>query len=262
MNKSLLTCAMGAAALAASGCAYQGSSHHGNSWSSFSAPSHQTRQHRAYRPAGYHQRQVGGTRMELDIGAEEFNSGSLIDGGLVVGPNTYNQVDYKDAYKRGYRASVGLARDIRPNTAFTAKGFYKEAEAEDAFAVANNGGAVNSSFTDYKSYGAELGLRQYLGGRSGFRPFVGGTIGAAYIDDINLEGPGVAGPLNEGGWVPTASATGGVELPFSQSASFALESGIRWTGSQDRTAIAAAAGFTEAGDTTSIPVTLRGRFRF
>ena len=49
---------------------------------------------------------------------------------------------------------------------------------------------------------------------------------------------------------------------MSPSASFALESGIRWTGSQDRTAIAAATGFGEAGDTTSIPVTLRGRFRF
>lgn len=263
MKKSLLTCAIGAAAMAASGCAYHGSSHNsGSSWSSFSYPAAQTHQ-RAYRPGGYAQRQVGGTRFELEIGAEEFNGGEMIANGTAIGPTTYRQVDYKDAYKRGYRASAGLSRDIRPNTAFTAKGFYMEAEGEDPFVIADDVVPLSGRFTDYKSYGAEIGLRQYLGNSAtGLRPFVGGTVGAAYIDDIDVVAIGIGGPLNEAGWVPTASATGGFELPVSPSASFALESGLRWTGSQDRTAIASAAGFADAGDTTSIPVTLRGRFRF
>ncbi|MEM9600142.1 MAG: hypothetical protein AAF926_03890 [Pseudomonadota bacterium] len=258
MKLNRLLCAAGALSLAATGCAYQGGSYGHSSWS---APTYSS--YGAYSaPRYYGAGNVGGTRVEFEASYEDFIDGEIIDGD-VVGGTTYNQVEYKDAYKPGYRLSAGLARDFSPSTTVTAKGFYKSAEAEDPFVIGNNGGNVMGGFTDYESYGAELGLRKYLGPQipSRMRPYLGASVGAAYIDDIAITGVN-AGPLNEGGWVPTASGTAGLELPMSPSASFALESGIRWTGSQDRTAVASAAGFTDDGSKMSVPVTLRGSFRF
>lgn len=267
MNKhTLLISAIGAAAMAASGCAYQGSSGYG-SYGAYPA-SYQTQQtsyapRAAYRPGLQRTAYVGTTRIEVEASREEFIDGEIINGETIGGVN-YNQVEYSDAYKPGYRYAAGLARDINPQTTVLAKGFYKKAEGEDPFVVGTTGiGNVNGRFSDYKSYGAELGLRRYFGApvQSRLRPYLGATAGAAYIDDINLIGPS-GGPLNEAGWVPTASGMAGFEMPFTPRASFALESGVRWTGSQDRTAVASAAGFGDDGSKLSVPVTLRGSFRF
>ncbi|GLQ20878.1 hypothetical protein ACFFUB_08010 [Algimonas porphyrae] len=263
MKLNRLLCAAGALSLAATGCAYQGSSYGHNSWSAPTYSSYGTSYGASYRPAGYGVQHIGATRLELEVGAEEFIDGDIIQAGNAVGPMTTTQTGYSDAFKRGYRVSAGLARDVRPNTTVLARGFYKEAEGETGVPVGTIGAVtVNGQFSDYKSYGAELGLRQYVGaGRSGLRPYLGATVGAEYIDDITLT---TAAPiaLNEAGWVPTASGTAGIEMPVSRTASLALESGIRWSGSQDRAAAATAAGYTDDGSKLSVPVTLRGSFRF
>ncbi|GLQ23841.1 hypothetical protein GCM10007853_17150 [Algimonas ampicilliniresistens] len=259
MKHSLLFCAVGALAVAGSGCAYQQGSSYGSHTAYPTYQSHST----SYAPYRRHQQHIGATRLEFEASREQFIDGDIIEGGNVIGGVTTNDVAYKDVYKAGYRLSAGLARDVRPNTTFSAKGFYKEAEADGPVLVGNNGGAVNATFSDFKSYGAELGLRQYMApqiqGR--MRPYLGGTLGAAYIDDIAVTG-GLTGPLNEAGWVATASGTAGLEMPISPTGSLALESGVRWTGSQDRTAVASAAGFTDDGSKLSVPITLRGSFRF
>jgi hypothetical protein len=265
MKHTSFFCAVGALALAGSGCAYQGAGHgsygsYGSHSSSYSTP-YYGGCNSSYTPQGC--ATVGGTRVEVDFGAERFVDGNIIDGGIVSGGNTTSEVGYADAFKPGYRASVGLARDYRPNTTVMAKGFYKSAEGEDGVTIATNGGGnVTANFSDYESYGAEVGLRQYLSpAQTRLRPFVGATVGATYIDDISIDNGGPAFLLNEAGWSATASATGGFEMPISQTASLALESGIRWEGSQDRAA-AATPGFGEDNSRLSVPVTLRGRFRF
>jgi hypothetical protein len=256
MKNRLLVTAVGAAAMAVTGCAYQGSNY----------GHHAQPTYNPYGGAATHYRgqtsNVSPTRLEFDLSYEDFVDGNIIDAGAVVGPDTTVDVGYKDAFKPGYRASVGLARDFRPNTTFVAKGFYQQADGEDGVTIATNGGGnVNANFSDYKSYGAELGLRQYLGQpQSRLRPFVGGTIGAAFIDDISIDNGGPATVINDSGWSATASATGGFEVPLSPTASFAVESGIRWTDAQDRSAFGATLG--DDNSRLSVPVTLRGRFRF
>lgn len=254
MKSRLLVSALSVAALAATGCAYQG-----NGGYSHSAYPTTYSSHTAYSPYRQQYATVGGTRLELGVSAEQF-----VDGNLVDATGTFNDVSYDDAFKQGFRVSGGAARDISPNTSVIARGFYKTAEGEDQFNYATVGGvAVNASVSDYKSYGAELGLRQYLGANRGnqLRPFVGATVGAAFVDDINVTQGLVTSVMNESGWSPTASATGGFELPVSPTASLALESGLRWTGAQDRSA-GVTAMIGEDNDRFAVPVTLRGSFRF
>lgn len=262
MNKSVLFCALGALALAGSGCAYQGSGYgygHSSHKTYPTYKSHSTQ----YAPYRYGVQHIGSTRLEFEGGAEQFIDGNIITGGDTVGTLTTNDVAYSDAYSTGYRASAGLARDVRPNTTVMARGFYREAEADDPVVIGTDGGNVLGTFSDYKSYGAELGLRQYLGMNrpGGLRPYLGATLGAEYIEDIELISGGT-GVLNEAGWVPTASGMAGVEMAVSPTASLALESGVRWTGSQDRSALASGLGFSDDDAKMSVPVTLRGSFRF
>jgi len=261
MKNSLLYCAVGALALAGSGCAYQGSSYGSHSPASYPTP-YYGGCGSTYKPQGC--QTVGGTRIDVEYSREQFVSGDIIEAGNVVGGDTYGAVGYKDAFKPGYRVSAGLTRDVNANTTVSARGFYKKAKAEDPFVVATNGGGnVTGSFSDYKSYGAELGVRQYMGpSTGGLRPYLGATVGAAYVDDISLTTGGGTTVLNDATWVPTASGTAGFEVPVSQTASLALESGIRWEGKQDRAAAASAAGFTDDSSRLSVPVTLRGSFRF
>lgn len=256
MNNRLLVTALGAAAMAVSGCAYQGASYGHSAQPAYNPYGGSATHYRGQQQA------VSPTRLEFDLSYEQFVDGNIIDAGTVVGPDTTSDVGYKDAFKPGYRASVGLARDFRPNTTFMAKGFYSEAEGEDGVTVATNGGGnVNANFSDYKSYGAELGLRQYLSpAQTRLRPFVGATIGAAFIDDIAIDNGGPATVINDAGWSATASATGGFEMPLSPTSSLALESGIRWADAQDRSAFGATLGADNSR--LSVPVTLRGRFRF
>lgn len=256
MSNRFFVMACGAAAMVVSGCAYQGSSQYGQSsyptYSPYGTSAVSHRNQLAY---------LGTTRLELDVSYQQFVDGNIIDGGATVGGDTTSDVGYSDAFKPGYRASLGLARDVRPNTTLIAKGFYAMAEGEDNVVIATNGGGnVTGNFSDHKSYGGELGLRQYLSpAQTRLRPFVGATVGGAYVDDISIENGGSV-LLNEAGWTVTASATGGFEVPLSPTSSLALESGVRWAGAQERSTFGATIG--DDNDRLSVPVTLRGRFRF
>ncbi|GHA88528.1 hypothetical protein GCM10009069_09350 [Algimonas arctica] len=256
MNNRLLVTAIGAAAMAVSGCAYQGAS-----YGHTAQPTYNPYGASAV-PYRRHQQTVGGTRIETELSYEQFVDGNIIDGGTVIGGDTTADVGYQDAFKPGYRASIGIARDFRPNTTVMAKGFYSQAEGEDDVVIATNGGGnVLADFSDYTSYGAELGLRQYLSpAQTRLRPFVGATVGAAFVEDLSVSTGGPSTVINDAGWTATASATGGFEMPLSPTASLALESGIRWSDAQDRSAFGATLG--DDNSRLSVPVTLRGRFRF
>ena len=209
----------------------------------------------------------------------------LVGGEAVTGDEAnitgLNNISMKDAYKTGYRAELGGSYALNPNRKLTGNIFLDEAQSDgrqDWGTVA--GQALTGSLSDYRSYGAELGLRQYFAPRRGIilksvRPYVEGKLGAAHLDDVRIQGSELGGatfsatdvPFTESGWVGTAAGMIGVETPLTKYSTIALETGVRYTQSpkSDNTVLApgfSIAGTNNGGSRTTIPVMLRGRYRF
>jgi len=198
----------------------------------------------------------------------------------IAGKNI-NNLSWNDMYDTGYRAELGGSYAVNPNRKVTATAFIEKADSsgvQDWGQIAT-GQNLRGSLSDYESYGGEVGLRQYLRPRPGFilksvRPYVEGRLGATYIDDISVENAtvnGVATPgLNtrfyDSGWVGSAAGLIGVETPLTRYTTIGLETGVRYTQALDSSdAIAGSspiAGTNNSRGRTTIPVMLRGRYRF
>jgi len=103
------------------------------------------------------------------------------------------------------------------------------------------------------------------------RPYLEARVGAAKVDDINITGVTRTAPdgavtntrdfqVYDGGWVPTAAGLVGVETPLFNRMTVGLETGLRYSGRLD----ASEGGFTNGDGASkwSVPVSLRGRYRF
>jgi len=199
-------------------------------------------------------------------------------------PVTLNDISFSEAYKPGVRGEIGGSYALNPNRKVTANVFYEEAESEGVLDFGTVGTAnprtLSGSLTDYESYGAEIGLRQYFAPRRGgafignIRPYVEGKLGATHLNDVTLRGANLEGeaipadiPFYRSGWVGSAAGLVGVETPIARHATIALESGIRYTqGPRTDTSLlntsSPLGGINNGGSRTSIPVMLRGRYRF
>jgi len=189
-------------------------------------------------------------------------------------------IDFSEAYKPGIRGELGGSYALSPNRKFTANAFYEEAESDGVLDLgAIGGGTVTGALSDYESYGGEIGLRQYFAPRRGgniigkVRPYVEGRVGATRLKSVNLEGATLGGaalgevPFYRSSWVGSAAGLVGVETPIARYTTLALESGVRYTdGPRSDTTILDAgsvgAGINSGGSRVSIPVMLRGRYRF
>ena len=172
---------------------------------------------------------------ELAGGIEEFVSGDIISGGN----ENAATLEYGDVYGAATRIEPAVSYALKPNRKVKLSGFYKTASAEDQTVIGTvNDTPITGQFTDYKSYGAELGLRQYFGIKraplvKSIRPYVEGNVGIANVDDIDLLGLNdTATPrdvrLYDGGWVPTASGMIGIETPVLNRLTLGLETGLRY----------------------------------
>lgn len=271
---------LGAATIALSGCSFLGLGGNkdyqrhgsGNGYSSH----HQTSSHAS----------CGGSQcisrwnLEGGIGATSQVAGALFDGDAAV-DGAANIADYsmRNAYEPAVRGELGLSYALNPSRKVTATGFYENAKSEGVtdLGILGNGEALTASVSDYEAYGVELGLRQYfrperfLG--TTVRPYVEGRLGATNIEDISLtdarsNGALLAGrdiALYEGGWVGSAAGLVGLETPLTRYSTIGLETGVRYTqgldGSNDVNNFGLE-GVNDDGSRTSIPVMLRGRYRF
>jgi len=252
--------AIGISTLALSSCGWMGTSYHS------------PQQHAGYyAPQSSQYAAPSRTHLELSVGATEFRGGNVLP--TLNGPNglATNKVSYRDAYKTGIRTSAGFSTDVAPRTTLLARGFYKKAEANDNIfdlGTQTGGGPRFGGFSDHQSYGGEIGFREYLSNEGrGLRPYIGATAGASYAEAIELvrvsaDGNAAAtatSRLYDGGWVPTASAVIGIDLPVSRNTSFGLESGLRYEGKRD---LEIGNNLGKGDDNYSVPLKLRGRFRF
>jgi hypothetical protein len=285
MRKLLL----GAAAISLSGCSFLGfgggSSHYGYQ----PAPSYGSQGY------GYTGTQCAPTHAVLSngnclsrINAEggiglTYNMGNdIITGDEATAPGTdVRNVDFDEAYDRGLRSEAGLSYALNPNTKVLAMGFIEEAKGAGNINFGDVGGqAFTGELSDYEAIGVELGVRHYFNPTPApfvrsVRPYVEGRLGASYQDAIVINnaqlggaaiGTGTLG-LYESGWVPSAAGLVGVETPVTANSTIGLETGLRYTGEQDADTSATFGpgpfeGLNEGSSRWSVPVMLRGRYRF
>ena len=213
----------------------------------------------------------------------------IVGGDAVTGDETndiegvaINNISMNDAYDTGYRAELGGSYALNPNRKVTAMAFVDNAESagRQDWGQLDPETNLTGALSDYKSYGAEIGLRQYFKPRPGLilpsiRPYVEGRLGATHVDDISIRGAqanGVALPnadiaFYDGGWVGSAAGLVGVETPLTRYSTIALETGVRYTqglktDTSDIGPGSPLGGTNNGSSRTSIPVMLRGRYRF
>lgn len=229
-----------------------------------------------------------GVGPEFSVGGDVFGGGDTHEG--FTGPVTVlNDVSMNDAYNTGYRAELGGSYAFTPSRKLTGQVFYAQADGQDVLLGTQDGVDLRGQFSDYKSWGVEAGLRQYFRPADvplirTVRPYVEGKLGAAHVDSIGVENlretvPTVAATptslaLYESGWVPTAAGMIGIETPVFNRMTVGIETGLRYTGKPksdniDVTSTVAPldfnrryAGANNAGDRFTVPVTIRGRYRF
>lgn len=198
-----------------------------------------------------------------------------------VAGTDFNSISFKDAYDTGVRAELGGSYALAPNTKISLLGHYEQADSDGAQNWGTIGGEqLTGALTDYESFGAELGLRQYFQPMNGVilnsvRPYVEARGGVSRVDDISVVGTQLGGatfsadavPLYKNSWVGSAAGLIGVETPLTKYSTIGLETGVRYQGGLRSDNEVLAAGTTLGGlnnnrARVTVPLTLRGRYRF
>lgn len=280
----------GVAAIALSGCSWMGfgSSNQGVYGAQSGQPTYNTASNDGCCVGS---QRLSRWNLETSLGAENFISGDMVTGsethpGFVAPGTTVDDVKAKDMYAVGYRASLGGSYALNPNRKVTAQAFYSKANGNETSWGTQGGDVLRGTVSDYKSYGVEAGLRQYMQPKGfpllkSIRPYVEGRVGVAHVDaismnDINQPG-GATSPstptslaMYDSSWVPTGSALIGVETPLFKRMTVGLETGVRYSGGlkSDNSDVAGGtfnsrySGFNNGGSRLTVPVTIRGRYRF
>lgn len=220
--------------------------------------------------------------LEAAAGAEFIVGGTGLTGDdvpVVPGVAATDQ-SMSDLFDTGMRYELGGSYAMSPNRKVTLMGSYAKADGKAADIGTIGGAAVTGNLTDYERYGIEAGLRQYfMPSRApivkSVRPYVEARVGAARVSAISLENAIQAGaavnggtvPLYEETWVPTGAGLVGIEAPIFKRATLALESGIRYSGApnSDESFLGVGHSLNEinnGGSSWTVPVMLRGRYRF
>lgn len=228
----------------------------------------------------------GGVGTDFVVGGDAI-TGSQAHPGFTGPATTLRDVKMSDAYDTGYRAELGGSYALNPNRKVTLQGHYAHANGKQVEWGTQGTNTLRGTLSDYDSYGVEAGIRQYAYPArvpllKSVRPYVEGKVGAAHVNHISLnninEVGGLANPntpttvaMYEGGWVPTGAALIGIETPVFNRFTMGVETGIRYAGKpnsdgtdigQTGTFPARYGGMNNGGDRWSVPLTIRGRYRF
>lgn len=274
MKKLLL----GVAAIGLSGCSWLGL----GGQQTHTAPQYGQYNHQA-KPDGCC---VGGKTLsrwniEAAVGPEFFVSGDAISGDQInnIDGVTSTSQSFGDIYGRAARYELGGSYALNPNRKVTANINYANASADQATLGTIDGTAVTGTLSDYERFGIEAGLRQYARPVAvplvnSIRPYIEGKAGIARVRDIDFVNSDpnatvLAGttPFIDGSWVPTATGLVGIETPVFDRFTVGIESGLRYTGvPRSNTSVLSSgvplAGTNNGGNNWSVPLQIRGRYRF
>ena len=272
---------LGAATLALSGCSWLGfgGSNHSNQYNQG-----QGHYSQAQKSTGCcTKKRLSRWNLEAAVGPEYIVGGTAITGeetNVIDGVVNNGNQSMSDIYDPGFRYELGGSYALSPNRKVTLLGHYAKSDGERVDLGTINGETLSGNLSDYERYGVEAGLRQYIRPRQvplfrSLRPYVEGRVGVSHIEDINLDNAtlgdaafnGGSAGFYDGGLVPTAAGLVGIEAPIFKRATLGIESGIRYTGNpgsenEDFNSGSSFAGSNNGGSSWTIPVMLRGRYRF
>jgi hypothetical protein len=280
-----------AAAIALSGCSWMGMGHgHKHQSDNSYHGGHYAQQSNA-NECCFGTKKLSRWNIEAGVGPEFIVGGDAVTGdrthaGFTAPVTALNTVSMDTAYDTGYRADIGGSYAFTPNRKLTGQVYYSQADGKDVALGLQDDVELRGQMSDYKSYGVEAGLRQYFRPAPmplvhSVRPYVEGKVGAAHIDSIRLEnirGVTPVDPLTpttlsmyDDGWVPTGAALVGVETPLFNRMTVGVETGVRYAGKPksdnsdfaDPTSFNGRySGLNNGGDRWTVPLTIRGRYRF
>lgn len=273
---------LGVASIALSGCSWigLGGSKHSNNYNHHNG--HYSKSTTSHKVSGCQGQCLSRWNLEAAIGPEFIIDGNGVTGDRInnIPGVVGNNESFGSAFDDGVRYELGGSYALSPNRKVTLIGHYANADGNDVTLGTVNGAALSGTLSDYERYGVEAGLRQYFRPRAvpivkGLRPYVEGRLGATNVDDISLNNAtlgaaafnGGTAAFYEGGWVPTAAGLVGVEAPIFNRATLGLETGLRYTGTLDTDTSDFGPGVPLAGTNNgssnwTVPVMLRGRYRF
>lgn len=229
-----------------------------------------------------------GERMNLELaaGIDPNVKGDVIKHDFDnSGTAELNRQGFSDAYGRKMNYQVGMSYEVAPTWEVTAAAGYSQADGKQGVVVGQaNGNDITANFNDYEAYNAEFGVRKYFRNRTfakllspAIAPYVGASAGVQHTSSTkaalsSTDWTGTSIPGNDTymwhgeGYTPTAQVTVGAEWRPSRNFALGLETGLRYTsGLGDGDGSLTNVGWEQAdsnGDTLTIPVTLRGRFKF
>lgn len=273
---------LGVSAIALSGCSWLGLGGNNQSYNKKAQTGNYNYGQKTAPKSGCHSGQcLSRWNLEAAVGPTFNVGGNAVTGSRAHEGSDLDNIDFSEAYRPGIRGELGGSYALNPNRKITGNVFYEQAESDGAFDWGTVGTQeLRGSLSDYESYGAEIGLRQYFAPRRGgailgnYRPYVEGRVGATRLSSVDVQGATLGGTaladdiaFYESGWVGSAAGLVGVETPIARHTTIALESGIRYTQKPgtDTSQIlgdSPLAGTNNGGSRYSIPVMLRGRYRF
>ena len=273
---------LSAAAVALSGCSWLGlggnSGSYGHNIGTYKAPSYQNAAQ--HRNDGCNGCTLSRWNVEGGVGTEFVTGNNFLRASQAepIPGTALTSVSMDDAFDEGVRYEIGGSYALNPNRKISLLGYNTSHNGNRVTLGSQVGAPVIGDVSDYDSYGVEVGLRQYALPIKApliksVRPYVEGRVGVANVDDIaltNVTRGGVNAAnigLYENSWVPTGAGLVGLETPVFNRFTMGVETGIRYNGDLDvdRSSLApgtAFAGANTGGDKWSVPLTLRGRYRF
>lgn len=237
---------------------------------------------------GQSNRKPIGQRMNLEmaIGIDPSIDGDVISTAVDnSGTAALTQTDYGAAYGRATKYQLGASYALSDTVDITAGANYSKAKGKSvSIGSINATDPITAQFDDLETYGVEVGIRKYFRNKTfahllspSVSPYVGANVGIQHVESTGaaLSSAGFASigqpPTFNAEWyddslVPTAQLSVGAEWRASRNFALALETGIRFTGDlKAGDGTLAAIGWDESrgnSQNISIPVTLRGRFKF
>ncbi len=212
-----------------------------------------------------------GGGFELDSG-NEFHKGP--DGTFAGLPVDLQSRDYDDIYDTPTR--LFLQANYRASDALSYYGRLNQTEASGS--TINIGTIATlplfGTFSDYETWGVDLGAKYTFGGDSKFRPFVAADIGIKVVDSITIGlRPGAATAaaaatpfLFDGSTEFVSGFSAGFDYVVSERLSFGIEAGLRYEsslrGNDDAFVGSGLQPVNDTGKRWVYPVLVRGTWSF